>query len=353
MRVYKLGHVPWEESQLLYHAMARLGHEGLNLLSPASPYVCVGYHQDARQEIDVEYCRLHGIPIFRREVGGGAVFLDGNQLFYQLILRQDHPLARCDKETFYRTLLEPVVRTYADLGIPTRYKPVNDVITLEGRKISGNGAAHIGPSVVFVGNIILDFDYETMVRVLRVPDEKYRDKVFKSMQENLTTVRRELGTVPVEEEVVRILSGHFAEVLGPLEEGTLPAEVRELADALRGMFLSDAWTFGRSRPTRPDEREIKIAAGVHVLQRMYKTPGGLVRATLEVKDEIIQSAWITGDFFFYPEQKLESLENALQGVPLAEVPAVIQAFYEQNQIESPGVTPADLAAIIQGSVGAA
>ncbi|MGQ9516788.1 MAG: lipoate--protein ligase [Anaerolineae bacterium] len=351
MRVYKLGHVPWEDSQLLYHAMARLGHEALNLLSPASPYVCVGYHQDARQEIDLEYCRQNGIPVFRREVGGGAVFLDGQQLFYQLILRRDHPLAGCDKETFYRTLLEPVVRTYADLGIPTRYKPVNDVVTLEGRKISGNGAAHIGHSVVFVGNIILDFDYETMARVLRVPDEKYRDKVFKSMQENLTTIRRERGAVPAEEDVVRILSGHFAEVLGPLEEAeTVPAEVRELADQLRPQFLSDEWTFGRSRPARPDERGVKIAAGVHVLQRVYKTPGGLVRATLEVKDEVIHSAWITGDFFFYPEQKLEWLEKALQGVPMADVPAVIQAFYEQNSIESPGVTPAELAAIIQGRV---
>ena len=351
MKVYRLGHVPWEDSQLLYHAMARLGHEALNLLSPASPYVCVGYHQDARQEIDVEYCRQKGIPIFRREVGGGAVFLDGHQLFYQLILRRDHPLAGLDKESFYRTLLEPVVRTYADLGIPARYKPVNDVITAEGRKISGNGAAHIGESVVFVGNIILDFDYETMVRVLRVPDEKYRDKVFKSMQENLTTVRRERGMVPAEEEVVRILSGHFAEVLGPLEEETsVPAEVRELADALRPQFLSDEWTFGRSRPTRAEEREVKIAAGVHVVQRMYKTPGGLVRATLEVKDEVIRSAWITGDFFFYPEQKLVELEKALEGVPMAQVQNVIQAFYEQNRIESPGVTPAELAAIIQGNV---
>ncbi len=101
---------------------------------------------------------------------------------------------------------------------------------------------------------------------------------------------------------------------------------------------------------RPEERDVKIAAGVHVLQRIYKTPGGLVRATLEVKDEVIRSAWITGDFFFYPEQKLVALEKALEGVPMAQVPAVIQAFYEQEHIESPGVTPAELAAIIQGNV---
>jgi hypothetical protein len=44
------------------------------------------------------------------------------------------------------------------------------------------------------------------------------------------------------------------------------------------------------------------------------------------------------------------LEKALEGVPMAQVQNVIQAFYEQNRIESPGVTPAELAAIIQGNV---
>jgi lipoate-protein ligase A len=71
MKLYRLGTVPWADSQLLYHALPRIGREGLNLLSPASPYVCIGYFQDVEQEVDLEYCREHGIPVFRREVGGG------------------------------------------------------------------------------------------------------------------------------------------------------------------------------------------------------------------------------------------------------------------------------------------
>ena len=116
MKLLRLGHVPWQESQLIYHAMAYEGVEGLILISPASPYVCIGYHQDVNQEVDLAYCRSNGIPVFRREVGGGAVFLDGRQLFYQLILHRDNPLAAADKETFYRRLLDPVVKTYTELG---------------------------------------------------------------------------------------------------------------------------------------------------------------------------------------------------------------------------------------------
>ena len=92
MDLYNLGKIPWEESQLIYHSLALLGREALSLVSPASPYVCIGYHQDVEQEVDLEFCSRNNIPVFRREVGGGAVFLDGQQLFFQLILKRENPI---------------------------------------------------------------------------------------------------------------------------------------------------------------------------------------------------------------------------------------------------------------------
>ncbi|MBW2087211.1 MAG: lipoate--protein ligase family protein, partial [Deltaproteobacteria bacterium] len=159
MELYNLGKVPWQESQLIYHALARLGRESLVLVSPASPYVCVGFHQGLDQELDLEFCQANDIPVFRREVGGGTVYLDGDQLFYQLILHRDNPIAPLKKEAFYREFLEPVVNTYRRIGIQAEYKPVNDVI-VSGRKISGTGVGEIGDCLVFVGNLILDFNYE-------------------------------------------------------------------------------------------------------------------------------------------------------------------------------------------------
>ena len=166
MKLYRLETVSWSDSQLLYHALPRIGREGLNLLSPASPYVCIGYFQDVEQEVDLDYCRAHNIPVFRREVGGGAVYLDGEQLFYQLVIRKNHPLVPKEKGEFYWKFLQAPIAAYRALGIPAEYKPVNDIIA-SGRKISGNGVAEIGDYIVFVGNLIVDFDYETMVRVLR------------------------------------------------------------------------------------------------------------------------------------------------------------------------------------------
>jgi len=51
VKLYRLGTVGWQDSQLLYHALPRLGREGLILLSPGSPYVCTGYFQDVEQEV--------------------------------------------------------------------------------------------------------------------------------------------------------------------------------------------------------------------------------------------------------------------------------------------------------------
>ena len=341
MKLYNLGHVPWIDSQLLYHALPRLGMEGLFLLAPAEPYVCIGRHQDVDQEVDLDYCHARGIPVFRREVGGGGVFLDGQQLFYQLVLHKDNPLAQGSKEDFYRRMLEPIARAYGDLGVPAVYKPVNDVITTDKRKIAGTGAAEIADHIILVGNIIMDFDYDTMVCVLKVPDEKFRDKIYKTMRDNLTTLERETGHAPLLEEVVPVVVARFEEVLGALEPTDLAQAVYDKARALEPIFTSDEWLHKRGK--RVPGRDVKIATGVNVRHQMHKAPGGLIRATFEVNQG--QLAWVSlsGDFFFYPAEKLESLEAALVGVNLEDVEPAITAFYEAEGIESPGMTPTDLA----------
>jgi lipoate---protein ligase len=338
--LYHLRHVPWLDSQLVYHAQPRVGVEGLNILAPREPYVCIGYHQDLAQEVDLDYCREQGIPVFRREVGGGAVYLDGQQVFYQIVLHKANPLADGDKATLYRRMLHPVAEAYTDLGVPACFRPVNDVITVAGRKIAGTGAAEIGDYVVLVGNLIADFDYETMTRVLRVPDEKYRDKVYKSMRENLTTLRRETGRLFTWEEMVVPLIARFHEVLGPLEEAELPQSVVAEAEGLKLRFLSEEWLH-RGGKRVAEGREVKIASGVRIVQRTYKAPGGLLRATLELREDRIERVALAGDFFCYPAAAIGALEEDLVGLPFADVGAAVAGFYRRHAIETPGVAPED------------
>ena len=345
MFLYDLGSVPWDQSQLIYHALPRLGRESLVLLSPTDPYVCIGYHQDLAREVDVEFCRDNSIPIFRREVGGGGVYLDNDQLFYQLVIHKDSPLAPQDKASFYRKFLQPPIDTYREIGIAAEYKPVNDIVT-NNRKISGNGAGEIGDFLVLVGNLILDFNYDMMSRVLRVPDEKFRDKVYKSMRENLSTIKRELGSIPPRESLAASLASNFERVLGPLPRAGLDDELREEVSRLKAEFSSQEWLYRIGR--QMEGRTVKIAAGVEIRHLVHKAPGGLIRGDVELADGVISSVVLSGDFFFFPTEKLGDLERQLVGKEAEEVEETIADFYAEQSIESPGVEPSDFARVVVG-----
>ena len=49
------------------------------------PTVVMGRNQVAHQEIDLDFCRQHGIDIIRRKSGGGAIFADERNIMVSLI----------------------------------------------------------------------------------------------------------------------------------------------------------------------------------------------------------------------------------------------------------------------------
>ena len=109
-------------------------------------------------------------------------------------------------------------------------------------------------------------------------------------------------------------------------------------------MTGEAWLMrgGQTRPTR----EVHIASGIQVLERAFKAPGGLIRATFDVRDGRIGSVELSGDFFIFPAGSLNELEAALSGALLADAESVVAAFYATHRVETPGITPADLARVL-------
>lgn len=332
--------LPGQESMLIFHALARLGIESLVLVSPERPLISLGYFQDAEKEVDLAYCREAGLPVMRREVGGGATYLDHNQIFYQVILRTDNPMAQRSVQDIYEWLSQAPVETYQAFGIRTSFRRVNDIVTERGKKIAGEGGANIGPCMVFVGGILLDFDYETMSRALRVPDEKFRDKLYKTMRENVTTMKEELVEIPPREDIRRVLVESFEKLLGPTEPASLSPEIRSTMTDLQAKFCSDAFLFKKT-PKVP--AGVKIREGVELHYGVHKAKGGLIRTVQQVQEDLIQDVTISGDFTFLPKEDLEHLEHHLTAVPrkAAKVHERVERFYEQNPVESPGVESED------------
>jgi hypothetical protein len=74
---------------------------------------------------------------------------------------------------------------------------------------------------------------------------------------------------------------------------------------------------------------------------MHKAKGGLIRADFEVLGESFGSVSFSGDFFCFPEEGIEWMESCLEGKSVKEARSLIESFYAEKQIESPGITVDD------------
>ena len=345
LKLLKLEHMHGQQSMLVFHALARMGFEGLVIVSPEIPLASIGYFQDAEKEIDLATCKKLGIPVMRREVGGGATYLDQNQVFYQLIWRKGNSHFPTRIKEIFSQLSQPACDMYQDFGIETYFRPENDIVTKDQRKIAGEGGGDIGEHMVFVGGILMDFDYKTMSKILKVPNEKFRDKIYKAMDENLTTMKKELGYIPARNEVVTSLIQNFEKLTGPLNPVSLTNDIVEKMIELETWFNSKKFLFKKT-PRIP--KGVKIREGVELLYSTYKASGGLIRTAQEIKEESIQSIGISGDFQFYPKSELAGLEQNLVHTKRKENDLIskVEDFFSEKKIESPGVKPEDVSEAI-------
>ncbi|MEQ8200429.1 MAG: lipoate--protein ligase family protein [Syntrophomonadaceae bacterium] len=264
MDLYDLGPINWWETQCYYHALAYLGREGLIICCPTSPYVCLGLHDDYDQEIDHEFCTQTGIPVFRRETGGGVVYLDQRQVFFQLVLKRDNPRLPLHRQRYYQHFLQPAVSVCKDYGLPAQVKEPADIVAA-GKKCSGNACGDIGRGVAYVGNILLDFDYRTMSRVMRVPHQSFREHFRLAMQANMTTLKDWIEEPVDYDQVAARLVDRYSQQWGDLQP--LPAD-QELIDKAREIFNrvnSEEWL--RMPGRRYSQRRIKVAEGVMLLEQ--------------------------------------------------------------------------------------
>ncbi len=86
----------------------------------------------------------------------------------------------------------------------------------------------------------------------------------------------------------------------------------------------------------------------------YKTPGGkLVAVDFDVQDEKLTNVLISGDFFLYPDEAIEPIRAALDGLPLRSteqeiVAAVVQAI--EPGVSLVGFSPEAIAIAVRRGV---
>ncbi|HEX3011204.1 MAG TPA: lipoate--protein ligase family protein [Syntrophomonadaceae bacterium] len=283
MDYYRLGKVKWWQSQAYYHTMAEMGREGLIICYPDTPYVCLGLHDDLKQEINQEYCTQQKLPLLRRETGGGVVYLDNRQIFFQLILNRNNPLLPLNRTKFYKRFLQPAIRVCQKLGLKAQLKEPADIV-IERKKCSGNAAGDIGEGVAYVGNLLINFDCEVMCNVLRTPSAEYKQFLKQAMNSNLTYLSERVSPARLgHESLINMLEKEYS-YLFPLEPTRLDNQIKERAELMYKHLTARDWLeiVGKIR----NYRSVKIAEEVYLNEHRLENGQSII---VMVKDGIITS----------------------------------------------------------------
>ncbi|MEK6592494.1 MAG: biotin/lipoate A/B protein ligase family protein [Pseudomonadota bacterium] len=306
-----------------------------------TPSALLGYHQSAEQELNLDYCTANRIVIQRRITGGGAIYFDETQIGWELYLHK-RDVGSADMQAISRRICHAAATAISALGVDARYRPRND-IEVDGRKIAGTGGAFDGDALLFQGTLLIDFDVEKMLRVLRISAEKLSDKAIASARERVANLKELLGRPPDLAQVKRnIIEAFESEFDVEFSEGDLTlSEHQRYKMALSEIDTPD-WI---NLVTRP-------AADMPILEAAQKFAGGLLRAavTLDTRTQTLRQVWFSGDIFVSPRRTLVDLEAALCDLPLVRLGTRVQAFFDERKTDMLTLTPADFIAVVQLAV---
>jgi len=226
------------DESLLYH-LKEVGPT-LRLYGWAPPAVSIGYFQSMEEEVNVEKAREMGVDVIRRITGGGAVY-HKYELTYSIVMPP--PPGKILES--YRIIEKGIVEALNIIGVKAEMSGINDII-VEGKKISGNAQTRKYGGMLQHGTILMDVDVDEMFSLLKVPQEKTRDKIIKSVKERVTSLHN-IGKKVNFEELQKFMAEGFAKALNAhLYEENLSQKVLSYAKHLEvNKYATREWNFKR------------------------------------------------------------------------------------------------------------
>ncbi len=314
VRLVDLGTTDWWKTQAVYHYLAEQcsadAPDTIVLCRPKTPYLCLGYHQDFDAVFDRRACAQHNLPVLRRRLGGGATYLDSNQIFYQFIFHKSRVPVYFGE--IYRRFLAPAVSTLRRIGLDAHLRMLNE-IEIGTRRIAGIGGGQLGEACVVVGNFLLDFDYEMMSRAWRVPTETFRTMARDSMQERIVTLKKLRPDIDPDtlrqvylEEVVKSFHNNIS------FSALTSEEERNAKKTYRTLTSPGFLNLHASATDAEPMAELKISAREFIHFRQMQVNGYILSGSFRVREDKIVAVHLDSN----PAGDWLAAERHLQGRPL-------------------------------------
>lgn len=237
------------------------------------PTVIFGRNQVGSREVDLDYCREHGIEVYRRKSGGGCVFANRDNVMLSYITRSNIPV-----EEAFRHYTAKVVAMLRELGVNAEASSRNDIL-IDGRKVSGSAYYRTERGSIIHGTMLIDTDRMQMSRALTPSASKLAAKGVQSVAQRITTLREHIDI-----DADRLQCHAVASLCN--DSITLsPNEITEI-EQIAQSYYSDSWRNGF------DERACRVAT-----RRFDRAGEVTAHLNLNPTDATISGIRLTGDFF--------------------------------------------------------
>ena len=146
------------------------------------PTVIFGRHQVIENEVNIPYCREHGIQFYRRKSGGGCVYADKSNVMMSYITCSDHV------KTTFQEYMHMVCSMLRELGLEATSTENNDIL-IGGRKVSGNAFYHLPGRSIVHGTMLFDTDMQHMLQAITPPTQKLNKHGVESVRQRITLLK--------------------------------------------------------------------------------------------------------------------------------------------------------------------
>jgi lipoate---protein ligase len=173
----------------------------------AEPALVLGSHQVLANEVDREAAAELGFTVTRRMSGGGTMIVEpGRSITYSLYAPESVVSGLSFVDSFAR-LDAWAVECLRGLGVSADYRPINDIVSPEG-KIGGAAQARRRGHVLHHTAIAHAMDTAIVARLIRLGRERVSARGVRSAEKAVSPLDRWLALD--RDEVVAALAGCFA-----------------------------------------------------------------------------------------------------------------------------------------------